>query len=87
MPMTEHEINNFGASSDTRTFSVIHSGTAQSQVVRQNGDHVPANPSGDNGMIGETSSRGDLRQLFPSSPPVTPRNRFGKSEPAEYYKC
>jgi len=76
MPMTEHEIDNFGASSDTSSFSVIQSGTAQRQVG-QNRDHVPANSSGDNGMIGETSSRGDRRQLFPSSPPVTPRNRFG----------
>ena len=76
MPMTEHEINNFGASSDTSSFSVIQSGTAQSQVG-QNQDHVLANPSGDNGMFGETSSRGDRRKLFPSSPPVTPRNRFG----------
>ena len=76
MPMTEHEINNFGASSDTSSFSVIQLGTARSQVGQKQ-DHVPANPSGDNGLIGETSSRGDRRQLFPSSPPVTPRNRFG----------
>jgi hypothetical protein len=55
MPMTEHEIDNLGASSVNSSFSVIQSGTAQSQVG-QNQDHVPANSSGDNGMIGETSS-------------------------------
>jgi len=58
--MTEYEINNFGASSDTSSL-VIQSGTEQSQVG-QNRHHVPANPPGDNGMIGETSSRGDRRQ-------------------------
>jgi len=60
MPMTEHEINNFGASSDTSSFSNIQSGTAQSRVGL-NRDNVPANSFGNNDMIRVTSSRGDRR--------------------------
>jgi len=67
MPMPEYEINIFGASSDA-SFLVIQLGTENGQQGGQNRYHVPANPPGDNGMVGETSSRGDRRQFTGGRP-------------------